>query len=369
MNSNEQNIALMGEALALAGQARPSPNPRVGAVIVKNGEIVGRGFHKKPGEPHAEIIALREADKNAQHADLYVTLEPCAHVGRTGPCADAVIQAGISRAFIGMADPDPKVNGRGIEKLRKAGIQVTVGVSESACRDLLAGYITHRTLGRPKVTLKAAVTLDGYLAASSNDSKWISSQKSRSIAHALRADSDAVLVGAQTVLVDNPKLTVRDAPGESPLRVVLDSRLKIPPTARLFQEDRDTQVLIAYSQATANAAAQLSNFPHVELLACKSENNGRVLIDDLLSKLAERGVLSVLVEGGQKVIGSFLRAEAADDLVLFIAPKILGGGIPWTDYPNVQNVFDGLHVKPTDIDRIEDDLFYRATISYPSKNR
>lgn len=369
MNGSEQDIALMKEALSLAGQARPSPNPRVGAVIVKNGETVGRGFHKKPGEPHAEIIALRQAGKNAQGADLYVTLEPCSHVGRTGPCTDAVIKAGISRVFIGMADPDPRVDGRGIETLRKAGIQVTTGVSESACRDLLSGYITHRTLGRPKVTLKAAVTLDGYLAARSNDSKWISSPQSRTVAHALRADADAVLVGAQTVIVDDPKLTVRDAPGQSPLRIVLDSTLRSPPSAKLFQEDRDTKVLLAYSQANTNIEAQLSKFPHVETLACKSENNGRVRIDDLLLKLADKGVLSVLVEGGRRVIGSFLRAEAADELVLFIAPKILGSGIPWTDYPNVQNVHDGLCVMPTTVDRIEDDLLYRATINYPSKNR
>jgi diaminohydroxyphosphoribosylaminopyrimidine deaminase/5-amino-6-(5-phosphoribosylamino)uracil reductase len=263
-----------------------------------------------------------------------------------------------------MTDPDNRVNGKGIEALRLAGIQVETNVSEVACKDLLAGYVTHRTLGRPRVTLKAAITLDGYLAAVSGDSKWISSPQSRQIAHALRAESDAVLVGSQTVAVDDPLLTVRDAPGKSPLRIVLDSSLKTPATAKLFVDDCATKVLMVHTGAPPESINRFSVFSHVENLQCAATDDGQVRIDDLLLKLGNRGVLSLLVEGGQKIISAFLRAELADELVLFIAPKILGNGIAWTDYPNAQSIAKGLQLTPTAVTRVGDDILYRATITY-----
>lgn len=368
MTGSPTDFRLMNEAVTLAKKARPNPNPRVGAVIVKDGEVIAQGYHEKPGGPHAEIVALRNATKSVIGADLYVTLEPCIHTGRTGPCVEAIIQASISRVFVGMTDPDKRVNGRGIAALRAAGIQVTTGISEPACRDLLSGYITHRTSARPRVILKAAVTLDGCIATTSGDSKWISCAQSRQAAHQLRAESDAVLIGVQTVLADNPLLTVRDAPGQSPLRIVMDSTLRTPSDCNLIQENTESGVLLVYTNAARAAIERLNTFSHVECLQCAATADGKVQIEDLLFKLGERGVFSLLVEGGQKVIGGFLQAKTADELVLFIAPKILGGGTGWTNFPHAQIVADAIQVQPTDITRIGDDLLYRANITYPVKS-
>lgn len=321
--------SFMALALDLARQSRPSPNPRVGAVVVKDGEIVGRGFHARAGMPHAEIVALEESGPAARGADLYVTLEPCAHHGRTGPCCAAIERCGVRRVAIGMIDPDPRVNGKGVAALTGAGVELTVGVLEGACRSLLRGYVAHRTTGRPLVTLKAAVTLDGFLATESGDSKWISSLESRRAAHAMRAEADAVLVGVRTVARDDPELSVRHVPGESPLRVVLDSRLEIPREARLLNTPDVGRVIIAHTGAGKEAAEELGRFQHVETLETKATAEGRVDIAELVRRLGERGVLSLLVEGGASVHAAFARAGLADRVALFVAPKIFGRGLSW----------------------------------------
>ena len=369
MSATVTDVAHMAEALRLAKQARPSPNPRVGAVIVqKDGTVVGRGFHRHPGEPHAEILALNEAGFAAKGATLYVTLEPCVHYGRTGPCADAVISAGISRVVVGTTDPDPRVNGAGVTKIKDAGIDVTVGVGEDDCKRLLAGYITHRTAGRPRVTVKAAISLDGYLATSLGDSKWISSEASRRLVHEMRADTDAVAVGIQTVIADDPSLTVRDVPGCSPVRLVLDSTLRIPMTSGLVRNEMEPQVILAYTHASDETLRALERKPHISLLQCTADEQGRTNIDDLLQKLGAQGILSLLVEGGSRIISSFFHAEMVDDLVLFIAPKILGAGIPWTNYPQASTVAGSLRLSPIETALIGDDILYRATVIYPVKN-
>ncbi len=352
----------MKRALFLAKQARPSPNPRVGAVIVKNGQIIAEGFHKAQGLPHAEIVALSAAGSEAAGADLYVTLEPCSHTGRTGPCVEAIIKSKIARVFVGMKDPDTKVNGQGISVLRNAGVTVEENVDNESCLSLLAGYTIHRTLGRPRVIIKAAITLDGYLAAASGDSKWISSPESRQISHQMRAESDAVLVGSNTIRVDNPLLTVRDAFGSNPVRIVLDSSLGIPKNSLILQTSSEGRVIIVYCRENQNSIEFFRSLPNVELLKCNPNNHGHVEISELLFRLGEMGVLSLLVEGGQKVYGSFLKAKTVDEFAFFIAPKILGQGIPWTDYPAAQHITQALNIKPLSIEQIGDDILYKAVM-------
>jgi diaminohydroxyphosphoribosylaminopyrimidine deaminase/5-amino-6-(5-phosphoribosylamino)uracil reductase len=363
------DIVFMEQAVALAGRARPSPNPRVGAVVVNNGRVIGTGFHERAGFPHAEIVALQEAGQAAKDSDLYVTLEPCVHFGRTGPCVDAIIQSGVARVFVGLTDPDSRVNGKGVEALRAAKLLVETGILEDKCKSLLAGYITHRTLERPRVTLKAAITIDGYLASLSGNSKWISSPESRVKVHEMRAESDAVLVGVNTVINDDPQLTVRDAGGVSPLRIVLDPTLRVPTTAKLFHCVRDVGVMLVYSRATDESIGKFSKFSHVELLHCTEDCDGRISISDFLKKLGQKGILSLLVEGGRAVLSAFLREETVDEVVLFIAPKILGAGIPWTDYPAAHTIAQGLKLFPTSVTTIGNDILYRAALSPPKQNR
>ena len=355
----------MALAVELARKSLPSPNPRVGAVLVRDGHVIGQGYHLKPGAPHAEVVAIQDAGNNTVGADLYVTLEPCRHVGRTGPCVKAVEKAGIRRVFIGMSDPDIRVNGQGIAYLKEAGIEVVEGVDEFHCQRLLRGYASHRTKGRPFVTIKAAITLDGYLATKSRDSKWISSKASRRTAHALRADVDAILVGIETVIHDNPMLTVRDAEGPSPLRVILDSNLRIPHNAAILQTADSTPVILAHAHRDLKPQNDLSKMNGVELLACSQSETGRVELSSVMDKLGQRGVMSLLVEGGSNVISAFFKAKLCDELILFIAPRILGAGIPFTTYPNANTIQEGLSIKVTETTLIDDDVFYRATINYP----
>jgi diaminohydroxyphosphoribosylaminopyrimidine deaminase/5-amino-6-(5-phosphoribosylamino)uracil reductase len=353
---------IMEMAVALAKRSRPSPNPRVGAVVVKGGRVLGTGYHLGPGTPHAETVAIAEAGEAARGADLYVTLEPCVHHGRTGPCVENVLAAGISRVAIGMLDPDRRVNGKGVAHLRDHGLEVLVGLGEGACAELLKDYVTHRTIGRPGVTLKAAITLDGYIAATSGDSKWISSERSRAVVHEMRALSDAVLVGVDTVLKDDPLLTVRAYPGTTPLRVVLDSELRVPPTSQLVKSSVGHPLLIVHTADEDDAQKMYGDLPGVDTLRCRRTPAGLVDLNDLLGKLEKKGVLSLLVEGGAKVFSSFLTAGVVDEIVLFIAPRILGSGISWIAYPDVRRVEDGVSFDAPEITRLGDDILYRIRV-------
>lgn len=346
-------------ALALARQSRPSPNPRVGAVIVQQNRIVGKGFHRAPGQPHAEIEALKDATdagENVCNATIYVTLEPCCHQGRTGPCSVALHQSGIGRIVVGMADPDPLVGGNGIASLRRSGHQVDVGVLEDECKQLLHTYIHHRTHGRPLVHLKAATTLDGYLATATGDSKWITSSKARAVGHQLRASHDGILIGSGTVLADNPTLTVRDADGKTPTRVILDSHLRIPLESNLLKTSSEGKVIVLHSaDVSLHQANILSNIPNVQLIECKQKND-MLDIDDVIQKLNDLGFLSVLVEGGSKLHGAFIQAKLADQLSLFIAPKIIGSGIPWASIPGVANIVEAIQLKTDTIHTTQLDM-------------
>lgn len=314
--------------LGRRGEGRTAPNPAVGAVIVADGKVVGRGYHPKAGEPHAEVFALREAGSKAQGADAYVTLEPCSHHGRTAPCCDALIAAGIRRIFLGICDPNPLVNGRGVKRLRAAGVEVVIGVLEAECRYLCAPFIKHVTTGHPLVILKSAITLDGKTATSSGSSQWITGSESRAHVHKVRDRVDAILVGIGTVQADNPRLTTRldGKPGRDPVRVVLDSNLSIEPSAALVQHNSAALTLII---TTANADPQkrsrLEASPLVEVVSVAHDEAGHVDLKAVLEELGSRQIQSVLVEGGARINQAFLQQNLVDRVMFYIAPKLLGG--------------------------------------------
>jgi diaminohydroxyphosphoribosylaminopyrimidine deaminase/5-amino-6-(5-phosphoribosylamino)uracil reductase len=317
--------------LAAKGRGKTSPNPMVGALVVKNGRIVGRGFHHGPGQPHAEILALNQAGSRANGATLYVSLEPCCHLlKRTPPCVPAVVQSGVRQVVVAMVDPNPLVKGRGIAALRRAGITVTTAVAREEAMQLNRAYLHRVTTGRPYVILKAGMTLDGKVATSKGESRWITGPLARKAAHRLRSQADAVIVGIGTVLQDNPTLTARlsDRPlrlaPRQPLRVVLDSSLRTPPTARLCAGQNQAKTLIV----TTSRASRLRRRPlerkGVELVSV-SMKNGQVSLPALMRMLGKRGISSVLIEGGSTVNAAALREKLVNHVVLFLAPLLMGG--------------------------------------------
>lgn len=318
--------AYMQRALELAVQAEgdTSPNPMVGCVIVDDeGNIVGEGYHHKAGQPHAEVNALAEAKQLAQGATAYVTLEPCAHYGRTGPCCVALARAGIKRVVAACKDPNPKVAGQGLEYLRLQGIEVECGVCEKEALRLNERFFTWITKKRPFITLKYAMTLDGKIATASGDSKWITGEAARTMAHRLRRQHDAVLVGIGTVLADDPELTTRMVTGKNPVRVVLDSRLRISLMATVLNPAAET-IIFTSNEADEVKAEALAALPNVEVVRLAA-HNGRLPVAQVVAALAERGITSLLVEGGSSVLGAFYDAGLADRVYAFIAPKLIGG--------------------------------------------
>jgi len=316
----------MREAIRLArrGIGTTHPNPRVGAVVLRNGEVQGRGFHARAGEAHAEARALEEAGKRARGATLVSTLEPCAHQGRTPPCVQAIIASGIRRVVIGMRDPNPLVNGRGIKALAASGIEIVEGVRTPECRDLNPAYLKFMATGLPWGMLKAMVSLDGRVASERGDSRGLGGAEQQRLCHALRARHDAVLVGIGTVLADDPELTVRLHRGRSPARIVLDSRLRTPPDSRLVRSAGAAPLLIAtVSRDQSSIEALLSRGAAV--WGFEPDSSGRVPLRALFRRLAEEGMLSVLVEGGPTVHTAILRDGLADRVAVGIAPLILGG--------------------------------------------
>lgn len=350
--------------LARRGTGKTSPNPAVGCVIVQDGVVVGEGWHRKAGTPHAEVHALRQAGERARGADVYVTLEPCSHFGKTPPCADALVDAGVGRVFVGMVDPNPKVSGRGIERLRSAGIEVVIGMLEAECRRLNEPFIKHVTTGLPYVILKAAMTMDGKTATSKGDSRWITNEKSRQYVHRLRSTVDAILVGVGTVLADDPQLTARIARGRDPLRVVVDSSLRIPAGARMLCQKSSAGTVIATVSEDRDRIAQLES-AGAEVLRCRAEQ-GRVDLRDLLARLGARGVQSILLEGGSELAGEALRAGLIDKCVLFFAPKFLGGadGLGLFGGPSAARMNGCRRLKDISVRRFGSDVMIEA---YPEE--
>jgi diaminohydroxyphosphoribosylaminopyrimidine deaminase / 5-amino-6-(5-phosphoribosylamino)uracil reductase len=351
--------AWMGRAVTLAegGRGRTSPNPMVGAVLVRDGRVVGEGYHRAAGLAHAETVALAAAGEQAAGATCYVTLEPCAHHGRTPPCADALVAAGVTRVVAAMADPDPRVDGAGLARLRAAGVQVVTGVGAEAAATQNAAYLTHRRLGRPRVTLKAAASLDGKVAAPDGTSRWITGPAARADAHRLRAEADAVCVGAGTALADDPRLTVRAGghTGRQPLRVLVDAAGRVGTGGHLF--DGEAATLVATTPTAPAAAVDAWKAAGAEVLVCKEAPAG-VDLEHLARALGERGVLELLVEGGPRLQASLWAAGLADRLVWYLAPLAIGGaGAPGLlGGAGAATLADARRLRLASVDHLGDDL-------------
>lgn len=313
----------MRRALALAARARgrTAPNPMVGAVVVADGQVVGEGWHPQAGEPHAEVFALRAAGEAAKGATLYVTLEPCCHFGRTPPCTEAVLSAGIQRVVAAMADPFPKVAGGGLAQLRAAGLAVECGLLEEAARELNRAYLRAVQFGLPWVTLKMAMTLDGKIATRTGDSRWITGERARAYVHQLRNRNDAVMVGIGTACADDPQLTARVRGGRNPVRVVVDPRFELGLESYLVRTARETPTLVAVGEG-ADIGPLLELGVLVEQLPLRDR---RLDLKEFLRRLVGRGIHSVLCEGGAGLGASLLEADLVDEVAWFIAPKLVGG--------------------------------------------
>jgi len=359
----------MGMALRLArrGIGSVEPNPAVGAVIVKANQIIGRGWHKKFGGPHAEINALEDCKTlgvNPRGAAMYVTLEPCSHEGKTGPCTQAIIAAGVAKVFVAMIDPSEHASGKGIEQLRDAGIEVQTGICETEARILNAPFIKFAATGRCWVTLKWAQSIDGKVAWAQkrDEQRWISSEQSRKDVHKLRRRAEAILVGVNTVSADDPLLTARPSKGKKAARIVLDNHLKIPLDCKLIKMARKDPVIIYTRGETVQAepeiVAQISK-RGAELLAYP-DTQGRSNLYFLLDELSKRGISHLLVEGGPRVLTSFLKEGLADEIVIYIAPKIFGaqGSVDITGPMAELTQAVGLHY--VDIERFGDDVRLRG---------
>jgi diaminohydroxyphosphoribosylaminopyrimidine deaminase / 5-amino-6-(5-phosphoribosylamino)uracil reductase len=378
----EPDQAWMARAVALAegGRGATSPNPMVGAVLVRDGRVVGEGFHQAAGRAHAEVVALAAADADAAGATCYVSLEPCAHQGRTPPCADALVAAGVTRVVAAMADPDPRVDGAGLARLRAAGVRVDVGVGAELAAEQNAAYLTHRRLGRPRVTLKAAASLDGKVAAPDGISQWITGPAARADGHRLRAEADAVAVGAGTALADDPRLTVRlpGHAGRQPLRVLVDAAGRVGAGGHLF--DGEAETLVATTAAAPAAAVDAWKAAGAEVLMCASApvtvagGSGGALVAppvgqgvdlrDMATALGARGVLELLVEGGPRLQASLWAAGLADRLVWYLAPLAIGGDAApgLLAGAGAATLADARRLRLASLDRLGDDL---RVVAYP----
>lgn len=319
----------MKRALKLArkGEAWVSPNPMVGAVIVKEGRIIGEGYHQKFGGNHAEINAITCATEPIEGATIYVNLEPCTHYGKTPPCSECIISNKPARVVIGTADPNPLVSGKGINSLKRHGIETTVDVLKEECMKLNERFFKFIKTGLPFVTLKFAQTIDGRIAAASGQSRWISSDSSLKLAHKLRSSHDAVFIGVNTLIQDNPELTVRLFRGRNPLRVIVDSSLRIPVEAQVLKNQTIAKTIIATTvNASPEKVARLKSIG-IETLVIGDDTDHRVDLKKLFAELGKRNISSVLVEGGSTIITSMLKENLPDRLVIVIAPKIMGKGI------------------------------------------
>lgn len=371
MTKSENDAAFMRQALDLAaqGSGRTSPNPMVGSVVVRDGVVVGRGHYREYGGRHAEPQALEEAGDRARGAELYVTLEPCCHQGSTPPCTDAVIAAGISRVHVAMTDPDRRVAGKGIERLRAAGIAVETGLLEAEARELNTAYVHHRETGRPFVLLKLAQTLDGRIATRNGHSQWITGEAARNRVHLMRSRADAVLVGIDTVLADDPRLTVRHVEGRQPRRIVLDSRARTPLDARILNGEAPATVCVTEAAPADRINALKQKGAEVLVVeggdgGGSGDEGGGVPVGSLKSALGRAGIVTLMVEGGSRVAASFLRERAVDRIACFVAPCILGAGIPSIAGLELDDLSRTINLRDTRVERLGDDFLITGTPAY-----
>ncbi|MFA7424799.1 MAG: bifunctional diaminohydroxyphosphoribosylaminopyrimidine deaminase/5-amino-6-(5-phosphoribosylamino)uracil reductase RibD [Desulfosarcinaceae bacterium] len=357
MNS-DQHFMQMALDLAALGAGHTSPNPMVGAVVVKDGQVVGKGYHQRAGGPHAEVLALDEAGDRAMGATLYVTLEPCNHHGRTPPCTERILAAGIHRVVAALSDPNPTVAGGGNARLRSAGVLVDEGLLADAAARLNETWIKYIRTGLPFVVLKCAATLDGCIATRSGDARWVTGPAARERVHRLRSQLDAILVGVGTVIADNPQLTARlpDGSGRDPLRIVLDARLETPPESRLFGLDSPAKTLIVCAEAASPERRRRLEAAGARMLTSPLDR-GRIDLKALMTRLGAMQVTSVLIEGGARVAAAVLAEKIVDKIMFFYAPKILGGqGLPICQGPGPQRMAEAMAVRNMEITRVGDDF-------------
>ncbi len=345
---------------ARKGLGRTSPNPAVGAVIVKDGKVIAKGYHRAAGLPHAEIEALNKLNGYAPGAVLYVTLEPCNHQGRTPPCTEAIIKSGIKRVVIGMRDPNPHVRGGGADFLRDQGIEVSEGILERECQELNEHFIKFVKTGLPYVAIKVAMTLDGWIATRTGHSKWITNERSRQFVHRLRDIADAVLVGVDTVIADNPLLTTRlkGRRGRDPVRIILDSHLRIPRDANVITKDpAKTMIVVGEGCVTEDKIRKFEEETGASIIECPLKN-GKIELINMLSVLGKRDMMYLLVEGGAGIIGSFIKERLVDKFYIFKAPKLIGGddAIPMAHGEGVDKMDDAIMIEHIKIRRFKDDL-------------
>lgn len=349
----------MALALAEKGRGFTSPNPMVGAVVVQDGRVVGKGWHKMAGKAHAEVNAIDDAGSLAKGATIYVTLEPCNHTGQTPPCTKKIIQSGIKRAVVAMKDPNPHVTGGGIEVLKKAGIQVTPGVCEKQAEKQNEIFIQYIRTGNPFVILKTAATLDGRIATHTGDSKWVTGEAARHFVHKIRHETDAIMVGIGTVKADNPRLTVRlpGMKGRDPRRIILDTRLSIPLDADLVQSESDSDTIVVCGKSALKTKKEALEEKGVTIVETE-EKDGKIDLFNLMPLLGGMGITSLLIEGGSRVVQSALTARIIDKVLFFYAPKILGGddGFPICRGSGPDNMNQAFPVRDMVVKRIENDI-------------
>ncbi|MFQ5585273.1 MAG: bifunctional diaminohydroxyphosphoribosylaminopyrimidine deaminase/5-amino-6-(5-phosphoribosylamino)uracil reductase RibD [Thermodesulfobacteriota bacterium] len=350
----DERYMKMAIGLARRGVGKTNPNPAVGAVIVKDGTVVGKGYHRRAGLPHAEIEALRDAGNRAKGGVLYVTLEPCDHTGRTPPCTESIIAAGVKNVVVGAGDPNPLVTGRGVRRLRRAGIAVTTDMLESECSGINEAYNKYITLRRPYVTLKLATTLDGRIATKTGESQWITGERPRRLVHRMRSITDAVMVGSGTVLRDDPSLTTRYGKGRDPVRVVVDSTMRIPLKAKVFGPGG--KLIVATTRRAGKRKIEEAKERGATVLILPSTKEG-VHLGRLMARLGEMGIMSIMIEGGGELAASSVRSGIVDKLCLFFAPKVIGGdGVPVIEGFGVRRLVESLTVRDMRIRRLEGDF-------------
>ena len=340
--------------LAVKGLGKTSPNPVVGCVVVKNGRVIASDYHHKAGLPHAEALALPKAGGEARGADLYVTLEPCCIYGRTPPCTDAIIRAGIKRVIAGTIDPNPKVNGQGLKQLKNAGIEVVDGVLEEECEGINRPYFKYARIGLPYVTIKFAQSLDGRIATRNGSSQWISSKQSRGYAHQLRALNDAILIGAGTANKDNPRLTVRLAKGRNPIRLVLSSSGKLKKNLKLFNDGAARTIIVTGNKTRVPDG--------IEVIRLAQKKDGLDL-HALLKILGKIGILSLLIEGGREIITSFIKQNLADQIIVVTAPLLIGEGINAIGELQTKSIDRALKIKATNYRQLGPDMMITGELS------
>ena len=365
-DADEKYMALALE-LAEKGRGKVEPNPMVGAVLVKDGEIVGKGYHQVFGGAHAEIHAIHEGGTNCRGATLHVSMEPCAHYGKTAPCVDAIIKAGIRKVVAAVVDPNPITSGKGIQQLKEAGIEVVVGVMEMQAKRLNGPFFKLMQKELPYITVKWAMSIDGKIATHTGESRWITSDESRKYAHKIRGQMDGILVGINTVVRDDPLLTCRIEGGRNPKRIVVDSSAILPVNSRLLSTINEGEIIVAVSKN-----AQRNRVEKLEQLGCKivqtKDMNGRVDLKELFQRLGEMKLTNILVEGGSRVITSVIEGRIADRVMVFVAPIIIGGAGAKSPVlgTGINKISEAAEIDEIEIKRFSNDIVIEGTLKYSS---